>query len=230
MKKAFFPALSGLILLFCSCEKTVSDTGSRNTNPGALPGQLLLASPTDSAQAKKLAAETGLKLTAPAELGTLKLPRFENYDSALKYIQKMKGEWSRNYSTPVSMGPGSVVAAKGRQEGTYRAPRPCNEPGTYYGSIPGSGGIFSSFNVYVTTNKVGLSRVEFYTTGTPLGWQWTQNRSFFDSWRGCSSGLIRWGVSLRGFDLTMTREYHWNYQLDPLTCQFNVSWAPGPCI
>jgi len=108
----------------------------------------------------------------------------------------------------------------------------CTKGGSYHVVFHNTGGLFSHFEAYVTTTSTGISSMNFYSVGTPIGWTWTQfapniNNSSFS---GCTPGTITIGLQIGNLPLAITENYHFSYVIDPTTCTMVTTASTGPCL
>lgn len=141
----------------------------------------------------------GLIVLNSAQTTNIQFNAYNSYNDAAAYINNLKTQLQNGIYVPsmgISPAPISVeltAPINKREASVNRFPRPCTTAGTYWGSIPGSGGMFSRFSVYFGVGSSGITSASFYTTGTNIGWSWSQTGSFYSGWHGCAPGLITWG-------------------------------------
>ena len=89
--------------------------------------------------------------------------------------------------------------------------------------------MFSTFNAYISVGTSGITNTSFYTTGTTIGWSWSQIGSFNSGWNGCAAGIVTFGLQIGDLTIGTSREYHYTYTLDAANCMLSAQWGPGPC-
>jgi hypothetical protein len=187
--------------------------------------------------AQQLMNEYSLVVLTTQQVSNIQPPTFNNYEDANLYIQNMLSQlqnWPYSRIAEVNEAGGGIELSTNsnkinKKNTANLVPIDCYTPGTRWASIPGSGGLLSTFNFYFSTSSTGIIGTDFYTTGTNIGWSWNQINSFNSGFSGCTAGTITWGLQIGNFVIGVEREYHWNYSFNQANCTMNINFGSGPC-
>jgi len=239
MRSKIFFILSIVLMTFSfACQKKSDSTYTNEGNKEKSdkleskvnPSGLSLKSSTDSL-AERLMNDFGLVVLSTEQMGNTQFPSFSDYQSASDHITLMRQRLNQSISGSTTMSSGPSIESMRTSQKDYLLPPDCSSAGTYHSSLGGSGGFFSNFNVYFNNSASGVSSASVYTSGTPIGWSWSQVATSFSgsSYSGCVGGYITNGLQIGNITIGWQQAYHFNFSFNGSTCSLSYSQGSGPC-
>ena len=222
-----------VLTLFFACQKKYENMYS-NEMPVTQSGNgvLLRSSSSTDSLAERLMADFGLIILSSEQMGNTQFPSFSDYQSAADYINLMKQRLNQNVNATSSISSGPSIERMGSSKSNpLLLPADCSAAGTYHANLAGSGGFFSSFNVYFNNSSSGVTSASVYTTGTPIGWSWSQVATSFSGsgYSGCVGGYITHGLTIGNLTIGWQQAYHFNFTFNGTTCTLSFSQGSGHC-
>ncbi|MDX1937657.1 MAG: hypothetical protein SFU21_11095 [Flavihumibacter sp.] len=217
----FYFCLISVTLFSISCTKTSTPDPS-NYEPISQKKSIQSLNEKRS-MTSRVDANFNLRELSPDEYRGLNLPSFETIEEAKEYLAYITNEVNTNFG-----GQSDLVHIVNE----INLPSPdknCTGAGTYHAVLHGSGGMFSNFNAYFKTSSSSITTADFHTTGTNLGWSWSQLGSSLNGYSGCTYGTITWGVEIGGVVFGYTQNYHFSYTINPSNCTIVWTQATGIC-
>lgn len=146
--------------------------------------------------------------------------------SAGAYVRSTNAKFATTYKAPTTQAKRSSPQSQSDSGSIGSWPvENCNQAGTYYATIPGAAGMFSSFNITLTVNDGGaVSTSSIWISGMALGWSWSQ----LNSSSTCIWGTITWGVRVGGYTLGYVENYQFN--VIKRNCSLYVTYGQNVCF